>query len=164
VHNNQTVTIIEADLTQPEHQLAILALLNAYAQDPMGNGKPLSTEVKQNLIAGLQKHPTTIIFLAFQESKAIGIAVCFRGFSTFSARPLINISDLGVLPGYRGQSIGTNLLKAVEKKAKEIGCCKITLEVQENNHRARSVYKKAGFAQAVYQEAAGGVLFYSKLL
>ena len=38
------------------------------------------------------------------------------------------------------------------------GCCKLTLEVQQNNARARSVYGKFGFAQAVYaaDENCGG--------
>jgi len=41
-------------------------------------------------------------------------------------------------------------------------CCKVTLEVQENNRRSRQVYEAAGFAKAQYQAAAGGLLFYSK--
>jgi ribosomal protein S18 acetylase RimI-like enzyme len=56
------------------------------------------------------------------------------------------------------------ILAAVEKKAREIGCCKITLEVQENNRRAQGIYQAAGFSQAVHVEAAGGALFLSKSL
>jgi len=142
----------------------VLELLDAYAMDPMGDGKPLSAEARRALIPGLQQHPTTVIFLAFLTGKAIGIAVCFRGFSTFAARPLINISDLAVLLAHRGQGIGRRLLEAVERKARDIGCCKLTLEVQENNHRARQIYEAVGFAQAVHVEAAGGALFLSKPL
>ena len=77
---------------------------------------------------------------------------------------LINIHDLAVLPGHRGQGAGRRLLEEVERKAREMGCCKLTLEVQEHNHRARQVYAAAGFAQAKYQEAAGGSLFLAKPL
>ena len=108
--------------------------------------------------------PTTVIFLAYLGNNAIGIANCFIGFSTFAALPLINISDLAVLPDYREQHTGRRLLEAVERKAREIGCCKLTIEVQENNHRARQVYDTVGFSQAVYVEAAGGALFLSKPL
>ena len=160
----QPVEIVEADLNRMEHQNAVLELIDAYASDSMGNGKPLSAEVRRDLIPGLKQHPTTVIFLAYQADKAIGIAVCFLGFSTFVARPLINIHDLAVLPAHRGQGIGHRLLEAVERKARDLGCCKLTLEVQENNHRARRVYEAAGFAQAVYEEAAGGSLFLSKPL
>ena len=155
---------MEADLDRPEHQHAVLKLINAYARDPMGNGKPLSEAVRRDLIPGLRQHPTTVIFLAYQGNNALGIANCFIGFSTFAARPLINISDLAVLPEYREQHIGRRLLEAVERKAREIGCCKLTIEVQENNHRARHVYDTVGFSQAVYVEAAGGALFLSKPL
>jgi len=158
------VEIVEADLDRPEHQQAVIELTDAYARDPMGNGKPLSDEVRRALIPGLQQHPTTVIFLAYEGNNAIGIANCFIGFSTFAARPLINISDLAVLPDHREQRIGRRLLKAVEGKAREIGCCKLTIEVQENNHRARHVYESVGFSQAVYVEEAGGALFLSKPL
>jgi len=158
------IEIVEADLTFAQHQTAILELVNAYAMDPMGNGKPLSAEVRTALIPGLQNHPTTIVFLAYIEAQPVGIAVCFRGFSTFSARPLINIHDLAILPEHRGQRIGPQLLAAVEKKARDTGCCKLTLEVQANNARAQAVYKAAGFAQAEYHESAGGALFFSKRL
>ena len=77
---------------------------------------------------------------------------------------LINISDLAVLSEYRGQQVGRRLLEAVERKARKIGCCKLTIEVQEFNHRARHLYEGVGFSQAVYVEAAGGALFLAKPL
>jgi ribosomal protein S18 acetylase RimI-like enzyme len=159
-----TIKILEADLDRQEHRRAVVTLLDAYAQDPMGNGQPLSADIRRDLIPGLQQHPTTIIFLAFQNDEAVGIATCFRGFSTFAARPLINISDFYVLPERRGQNIGQMILTDVETKARNMDCCKITLEVQENNHRARRIYQAAGFSRAVYVEAAGGALFLSKAL
>ncbi|UCG09107.1 MAG: GNAT family N-acetyltransferase [Desulfobacterales bacterium] len=160
----QSFEIVEADLNRMEHQQAVVALIDAYARDPMGNGRPLAQEVRRALIPGLQQHPTTVIFLAYQADTAIGIALCFRGFSTFAARPLINIHDLAVLPAYRGQGVGRRLIEQVERKARNLGCCKLTLEVQENNHRARQVYEAMGFAQTQYVEAAGSSLFLSKPL
>ena len=160
----QEVEIVEADLDRPAHRQAVLQLTDAYARDPMGNGRPLSAEVRRALIPGLRQHPTTLIFLAYQAGRACGIANCFIGFSTFAARPLINVSDLAVLPEYRGNGLGRRLLEAVDRKAREMGCCKLTIEVQENNHRARHVYEAVGFSQAVYVEAAGGALFLSKPL
>lgn len=160
----ETVDIIEADLNREDHQHTVLELIDAYATDPMGNGTPLPKAVKEALIPGLQKHPTTLIFLAFLKGEAVGIAVCFFGFSTFAARPLINIHDLAVLPGQRGLGVGRQLLAAVERRAQVMGCCKLTLEVLENNRRAVTVYAAAGFSQATYTDAGGGALFYAKML
>ena len=160
----RSVEIVEADLQCATHQQAVVTLIDAYALDPMGQGQRLSDETRRALIPGLQQHPTTVIFLACHAGEAVGIAVCFRGFSTFAGRPLINIHDLAVLPAHRGRGIGRRLLEAVERKARETGCCKVTLEVQENNHRARRTYEAAGFVQSVLEEDAGGALFLSKPL
>lgn len=158
------VEIVEADLNLPEHQRDVVALTAAYALDPMGNSGPLPPEVLDRLIPGLQNHPTTVIFLAYEQGNAVGIATCVRGFSTFFAQPLLNIHDIAVLPEQRGRGVGQKLLAAVEQKARQLGCCKLTLEVQESNARARHVYQCAGFAHAVYGETTGGSLFYTKLL
>jgi hypothetical protein len=66
-----------------EHQRAVVELVNADAMDPMGNGGPLPAEVREALIPGLRKHPTTMIFLVWEGTQAVGIAVCFLGFSLY---------------------------------------------------------------------------------
>jgi GNAT superfamily N-acetyltransferase len=158
------VEILEADLNREDHQRDVVAMTAAYAMDGMGNGEPLPGDVLERLIPGLREQPMALILLAYLDGQVIGIATCFRGFSTFAAKPLYNIHDLAVLPAFRGHGIGSLLLEAVAGKARERGCCKVTLEVLENNTRARRIYHNAGFAQAVYTEAAGGALFYSKAL
>lgn len=157
-------SVIEADLDREDHQRAVLDMISAYALDPMGAGKPIPNDTREKLIEGLRGHPTTLVFLAYDGDDPVGIAVCFRGFSTFQAKPLINIHDLSVIPTHRGRGIGRKLLDAVERKAQDTGCCKLTLEVVEHNHRARGVYETAGFCQAEYAEAGGGALFYAKSL
>lgn len=162
--NGGETTIVEADLARGDHRAAVLALTQAYASDPMGNGRPLPEHVLENLIPRLRAHPTTRIWLAFVDDKPAGIATCFDGFSTFHAQPLINVHDVVVLPQHRGIGVGQALLGAVEARARALGCCKVTLEVLENNYSARRLYERAGFGQAVYAKAAGGALFYAKLL
>lgn len=157
------IEVVQADLNSREHQGAIVELVDSYAREPMGIGQPLSAEVRAGMIPGLREHPTTMVFLAYQGDLAIGIAVCFLGFSTFAARPLINIHDLAVLPAHRARGTGRQLLAAVERKARELGCCKLTLEVLDTNDRARRTYAAFGFAPAVHQQAAT-MLFLSKAL
>ena len=158
------IEIVETDLARPEHARDVVALTQAYARDPMGNEGPLADEVLERLVPGLQSLPTTLIFLAYLGGEPVGIATCFRGFSTFHARPLVNVHDLAVVPERRGRGIGAQLLAAVERKARALGCCKVTLEVQENNAQARSLYARAGFSQAVYGQPVGGCLFFTKPL
>jgi GNAT superfamily N-acetyltransferase len=162
--NQSLITVVEADLSRAEHQCDTVHLLDAYAMDPMGDGKPLSDTVKREVIPGLRQHPTTMVFLAYRGDAPVGLAICFLGFSTFAARPLVNISDYFVFPEHRGAGIGRELLMAIERRAREIGCCRLTLEVQENNHRAQAVYGAAGFARDVHVAEAGGALYLSKAL
>jgi GNAT superfamily N-acetyltransferase len=130
----------------------------------MGDGKPLSEAARREVIPGLRRHPTTLVFLAYHKAEPAGLAICFLGFSTFAGRPLVNIHDYFVLPKYRGTGIGRLLMTAVETRARELGCCKLTLEVQENNHRARALYAAAGFAQMLYVPEAGASLNMAKVL
>jgi ribosomal protein S18 acetylase RimI-like enzyme len=158
------VEIIQADLARPDHQAAVVSLIAAYARDPMGNDAPLPPDVLARLIPGLISHPTTVILLAAVDGQPVGIATCFVGFSTFYARPLLNIHDLAILPMYRGQGIGRQLLDAVAEKGRQLGCCKVTLEVHEGNARAKQMYEAAGFAEGTAREPGGRWLFYSKYL
>jgi GNAT superfamily N-acetyltransferase len=158
------IRIVEANLSLRADQEAVLAMVDAYSRDAMGDGKSLDPDVRAQLIPGLRRHPTTLIFLAFDGDQPIGAAVCFIGFSTFAAKPLINIHDFVVLPTSRGKGIGRQLLEAVETKAKQLGCCKLTLEVMDKNHQAVRMYQAAGFERYALQEEAGAAIFMSKPL
>ena len=160
----EPIRVVEADLKLPAHQKAVLAMIDVYARDPLGETKPLDPDVRARLIPGLQNHPTTVVFLAFHGDQAVGAAVCFIGFSTFAAKPLINVHDFVVLSALRGKGVGRSLLEAIEGKARELGCCKLTLEVMDNNHRALRIYEAAGFARYALQKGSGTAIFMSKPL
>ena len=150
------MTVILADLDLPSHQQAILWLLDMYCRDPFGSGKPLPRETSERLIAGL-KESRGICFLAQEETSEspgefIGLALCLPSFSSFRARPILNIHDIAVAPGQRGKGVGQALLAAVENEARRRGCCKVTLEVRENNEVAKAAYLRAGFAPSSMPE------------
>lgn len=158
------ITIVRADLERPDHARAVVSLTAAYAREVSAHGAPLPEQVLAALVPGLRAHPTAIVLLAYDGDAAVGIAVCFVGFSTFAAREIVNIHDLSVLGAWRGRGIGRALVEAVEALARDRGCAKVTLEVQENNRRARGLYESLGFARVVYDPADGGALFYAKPL
>ena len=136
--------VVLADLSNTQHAQAVVDLLDGYARDLLGGGRPLSADVRKRLIPGLQSQPGGRYFLAFRSETPVGVAICFTGFSTFQARPLLNIHDLAVRPESRGQGIGRKLLAAVEEEARRLGCCKLTLEVRADNP-ARRLYVDFGF-------------------
>jgi ribosomal protein S18 acetylase RimI-like enzyme len=141
--------IRKADFADSRDAAAVVAVINSYAVDPVGGGQPLPAEVRERLIPALQSHPTTLVLLAFAGDEPAGIAVCFFGLSTFKARSLLNIHDLAVVPKHRGMGVGRALLQAAEEHARRAGCCKLTLEVQDDNSRARGLYQSFGFEDFV---------------
>src|SRR5262245_50921691 len=139
------LSVFLADLANPAHQTAIVDLLDMYCRDEFGDGKPLAAEVRANLIPGLIKHGGARVFLAYEGDEPLGVAICLVGFSSFRARPLVNIHDIAVSPTARGNGIGRRLLAAVEADARSLGCCKVTLEVRSDNARAMGLYRSVGF-------------------
>jgi ribosomal protein S18 acetylase RimI-like enzyme len=93
------------------------------------------------------------------DGEPVGLAVCFTGFSTFAARPLLNLHDLAVAPSHRGKGVGRRLLAAVEDAARAAGCCKVTLEVRTDNLTAQKLYRALG-----YGDGAAPHHFWSKPL
>lgn len=158
------IQILEADYRDAAHRRAIPQLLNAYATDLLGFRKPLEEAVVQRLVAGLEAFPTAIVLLARIDGAYVGMAICFLGFSTFNARPFINIHDFMVLKEYRLRGIGNALLEAVERIATKRGCCKITLEVQMKNEAARRIYQSFGFKASFLDPEAGEQLSLTKTL
>lgn len=139
------MNVLLADLESPAHQRAIVELVDMYSRDEFGDSRPLPADVRERLIPGLIAHGGARVFLALDGDEPLGIAVCFLGFSTFRAQPLINIHDIAVAPTARGRGIGQALLAAVEAEARRLGCGKVTLEVRADNAVAMKAYETAGF-------------------
>jgi ribosomal protein S18 acetylase RimI-like enzyme len=163
VPSSTAVKVRRAALQDETDAAAIVHLLNAYSSDPRGGGVPLPDSVQARLVPGLREHPMARVWLAFDDAVPVGVCVGFIGYSTFEARPLLNIHDLAVLRGQRGRGTGRALLAAAEAAARAEGCSKLTLEVQEDNTPARTLYERFGFRHVRYGNS-GPTLFQSKRL
>ena len=159
-----SLRVCRADYADPVHARALVQLLDSYAQDPAGGGKPLSDFAKTHLARELAARPQAFSVLAFDGDKAVGLVNCIEGFSTFACRPLVNIHDVAVLPGHRGQRIGEKMLALVDEIARERGACKLTLEVLSGNTRAMKAYEREGFAGYQLDPSYGTATFMHKKL
>ena len=156
--------VVAVDFENKAISTAWLDLLDHYAHDPMGGGTGLSDYAKAHLVSQLKDLPNFHGALAFAGDEAVGLINCFAGFSTFAAKPLLNIHDVVTRADQRGQGVGQALLQWAEQRARELGCCKLTLEVLSNNTRAMAAYERAGFAPYVLDPEAGHALFLQKYL
>ena len=156
--------IVQADLSLTKHAQAYLYLMSHYASDPMGGGQDLSQFAQQNLIQTLLKRNDIFIVLIFSDNEPAALLTAIEGFSTFACKPLFNIHDVVVYEDFRRQGLTSLLFNKIEEIASTQNCCKLTLEVLEGNHPARSAYCKLGYSDYVLDPALGGANFWTKPL
>lgn len=136
---------IQIDLAKQEHVDGLIYLLDAYMRDPMGSHAPMPDGLDSQIIDGLKNYPGYLGFLVKADGRFAALANCNKNFSTFKAKPLINIHDLVVHPDFRGKGVGKFLLDSLAAYGEAHGYCRLNLEVRHDNVNAQKLYRKAGF-------------------
>ena len=158
------LTLVDVDLSRPDHAQAVTGLISRYARDPMGGGEDLADEVKRVLAQRLRERADYFGVMACDGAEPVALINCFEGFSTFMARPLMNVHDVYVAPAYRSQGVSRRMLQRVEAEARARGCGKLTLEVLDGNTAAIASYRRFGFETYALDPAFGRAQFWQKLL
>ncbi len=161
---NQALRVRRVDYHAAPDRAALVALLDHYAQDPMGGGEAIAPANLARLCDELAARAFAFSFLAWQGETPVGLINCFEGFSTFKAQPLVNVHDLVVHSQHRGQGVGQALLAAAEGEARARGACKLTLEVLSGNSTALNSYQRFGFTHYQLNLTAGQAMFMQKWL
>jgi len=143
------LSILNVDLQNPVHCNQVIKLLNDYMNDPMGNNSPMAKGLAPQIISGLKLHQAFLGFFVMAGDQFDGFANCNINFSTFQAKPLINIHDFVIAPEFRGMGAASFLLDGILNYASLNGYCRVNLEVREDNLAAKSLYKKLGFSDCV---------------
>lgn len=73
----------------------------------------------------------------------VGYGLYYFIYSTWKGRS-VYLEDIYVTPEYRGQGIGTKIIKKVAEVALERGCSQLRLTVLDWNQRAVDLYKALG--------------------
>ena len=157
------IELVQTDFSVDGHGKAIIFLLDEYAAE-IREGVRLPEYVRENLAGELDKRPGIHTVLVFVDGNPAGFAISIEGFSTFACRPLLNIHDVFVLPAYRGRGLSRLLLEKTEEIARRLGCCKLTLEVLENNIPAIRLYETSGYAGYELDPKLGRAVFLQKSL
>lgn len=165
------ISVRRVDFADAREAQALVDLLDGYARDVAGGGEPLSDDVKKGLPEALRQRPQAFSVIAWAADPLasggevpVGLVNCLEGFSTFACKPLVNVHDVVVAPGWRGHRIAQSMLNAVEAMARERGACKLTLEVLSGNHSALRAYEREGFAAYTLDPSMGQAQFLQKVL
>ena len=99
-------------------------------------------------IGGLISHlldGTAIAYGAFEYEELCGFIWAYR--HPFREEKRMYVSEIRVKEEYRHRGIGTELLRLVEAKAKEIGIGAMYLHAEANNADALKFYKDLGYKE-----------------
>ena len=143
--DNHQITFEHFDLNNQTHTEAFFNLLKHYMQDPMGDSQALDEKKQAELISLFSQQSNAASLFLKINNEFVGLVNYFYLISTFKAKPYIYIHDVIVHNKFRGKGLGRELIEEIIAIAKEKDCCKIMLEVRDDNAPALSLYNSLGF-------------------
>ena len=84
------------------------------------------------------------VIIGEYQGSAVGYALFFHNFSTFTGRPGIYLEDLYVQPEMRGKGFGKCLLAYLAKLAVERNCTRVEWSVLDWNEPSIQFYRSIG--------------------
>jgi len=120
-----------ADIIALEHQL--------FPDDPW------SEEMFAEEVA--QPPGSRLYLIAEAGGEAAPVTAGYAGMMFVPGGVQADVLTIAVAPAYWSQGIGSALLSALIKAARNRGCTEVFLEVREDNPRARGLYLRRGFEE-----------------
>ncbi len=88
--------------------------------------------------------PLAEAMLAEVENRAVGVAIWYYLFSTFTAQPMLYLEDIFVEPAHRSQGIGLTLFRRLAQIARARNCLFMEWSVLNWNQPAIDFYRRIG--------------------
>ncbi|MDI3306529.1 MAG: GNAT family N-acetyltransferase [Acetobacteraceae bacterium] len=128
---------------RPEDLPEILRLVRALAEYERMLDQCVGTE-EDFRRALFGANPRLFCLLAELDGRAVGQAIWFYNFSTFTGRHGIYVEDIFVEPAYRGRGIGEAFFRHLARRAVQEGCARMEWQVLDWNESAIRFYRKIG--------------------
>ena len=125
-----------------EHVDLLVPLFDAYRQFYQ---LPSDLPRARAYLAERLREEEAVVFLAAEESTALGFTLLYPSFSSLSMKPLWILNDLYVVPEARRRGVARALLEAARRLALETGAVGLTLETATDNHSAQRLYQQLGW-------------------
>jgi GNAT superfamily N-acetyltransferase len=128
--------------------LPMSSRLHDFGPPPFRPRDQMDRAVAADIAAGLES-PDPDIAVLVAEDEATGRPAGFAHIKTladyFTDEPHGHVSDLVVAGGAEGRGVGSALLAAAEDWSRARGHRLLTLNVFDENHRARRLYDRVGY-------------------
>ncbi|MEX2527920.1 MAG: GNAT family N-acetyltransferase [Gemmatimonadota bacterium] len=135
--------------------VALIPRLRAFGPGPLRSPEAMDRAEQDAVRRALaDASPDTVLFVAeltgadplgTESPRPAGLALGESHTDYFTGERHGHLGILAVSEEAEGQGVGQALLAATESWARERGYRFLTLNVFDGNHRARSIYAKAGF-------------------
>lgn len=134
------VTLRDATQDDIPMILALVHELAEYERDP--EAAVATPELLYDAMFGPRAVAYAII--AEEGGEAVGFALYFFNFSTWTGRPGLYLEDFYVRPSARGRGIGTKLFRRLASIARDRGCGRMELSVLTWNLEPMRLYERLG--------------------
>ena len=139
-------------MTETEYLAYLESDIQHYAEEQVkaGNWHPSEALEKsrrehQQLLADGLATPHQYIFSLQDEETGLKVGTIWFAVDDKKLRPSAFVYDFVIHDEFRRKGFGTQALRALENKLKELGVNKISLHVFGHNHAARALYDKVGY-------------------
>jgi len=136
---------IKLEKTGPEHQQAVMAILNYYIETMTGAfpASPLPEEFFARMMENAKGYAA---YVAINPETSVVVGFCsLRAYSPLSTFKSTAVISYFIAPEYVGQNIGGQFLDQIFADAKELGIKHIIAEISSENERSLQFHAKQGF-------------------
>jgi hypothetical protein len=136
--------------TTPDIRLAnrddadVVADLLVAFRDWFGKSEPATVEIRAS-VERIMGDGDGEYLLAFLGEEPVGVCQLRYRWSVWTSSPDCWLEDLFVAEEARGTGLGRALMEAALERARERGCGRIELDVNEQNEPALGLYVASGF-------------------
>lgn len=131
---------------QPASALDVDILVGFMGELYEHDGIPFEPAIAHSALSSLVEHPDWgEAWLIMQGDRPAGYIVLTLGYSLEYGGRDAFIDELYVIPSERGKGIGTKALDFLRDRCIVLQVKALHLEVERENTRAQSIYRKAGF-------------------
>jgi ribosomal protein S18 acetylase RimI-like enzyme len=125
-----------------------------YAQEQVkaGTWKPrdarqLAEKAFESLLPEGLSSPNQYLDVLVDETRDRRIGFLWYGVRDGEGEKIVALYEIVIFEAYRRQGYGSESLRALEKRVKELGVSKILLHVFGHNEPARALYRKLGYVE-----------------
>ena len=99
---------------------------------------------EEEALCAFLNSPDCWLFAALEEGRIIGFAYGYALQRLSTERKMLYVHEVGVLPAYQRQGVGSMLMKKLKEACGTENICKMFLTCYQSNAGANALYQKAG--------------------